>query len=187
MKEAALADNDNPKVVTGGVHFFLNVDKEREEAEESSDDEGVDMGKLRQKLNVNKSKKNEKDLKRATMLMKKKEKKKGQTPSLNFNAISLLHDPQGFAEQLFQKHLQKQRASNKLNLEQKLFVLQLVSRLVGHHQLTVIELYSYFIKYAANSTSRNTSDTLQIPFSETAIRHILPRLTGASDTQPGPT
>lgn len=46
MKEAALADNE--KVVGGGVRFFLGGDKEREEMEdESSDDEKVDMGKLK--------------------------------------------------------------------------------------------------------------------------------------------
>lgn len=33
------------------------------------------------------------------------------------------------------------------NLEQKLLVLQLVSRLVGLHKLTIISLYSYFLKY----------------------------------------
>jgi protein SDA1 len=32
-------------------------------------------------------------------------------------------------------------------LEQKLLVLQLVSRLVGLHKLTIINLYSYFLKY----------------------------------------
>jgi len=48
---------------------------------------------------------------------------------------------------LFSKHLQNSKS--KLNLEQKLLVLQLVSRLVGLHKLTVISLYSYFIKYLA--------------------------------------
>lgn len=70
MKEASLAENE--KVITGGVHFFLGGDKEREEAEDSSDDDGVDMSKLRQKIGVNKkNKKNEKDLKRAAATMKK--------------------------------------------------------------------------------------------------------------------
>ena len=145
MKEAALADNE--KVVTGGVRFFLGGDKEREElADESSDDEAIDVGKLRQKVGINKkSKKAARALEQAAAAVKKKDKKKTQPHALNFSALHLLHDPQGFAESLFTKHLQSTKS--KLNLEQKLFVLQLVSRLIGLHQLTVISFYSYFLKY----------------------------------------
>jgi protein SDA1 len=56
-----------------------------------------------------------------------------------------LHDPQGFAEELFAKHLQSSKS--KLSLENKLAVLQLVTRLVGLHKLTIISIYSYFLKY----------------------------------------
>jgi protein SDA1 len=146
MKEAALADNE--KCVTGGVRFFLGGDKEREELEdESSDeDEAVDMGKLRHQIGVNKkSKKAERRLEKAAASVKRKEKKKNQPHPLNFSALHLLHDPQGFAETLFSKHLQNTKS--KLNLEQKLLVLQLVSRLIGLHKLTVISFYSYFLKY----------------------------------------
>lgn len=145
MKEASLADNE--KVVTGGVRFFLGGDKEREELEdESSDDGGVDIGKLKHQIGINKkTKKKAKAMERAVTTVKKKEKKKNQPHPLNFSALHLLHDPQGFAEMLFSKHLQNTKS--KLNLEHKLLVLQLVSRLVGLHKLTVISLYSYFLKY----------------------------------------
>lgn len=145
MKEAALADNE--KQVVGGVRFFLGGDKEREELEdESSDEEGVDMGKLRHTAGINKkSKKASKALEKAAATVKKKEKKKGQPHPLNFSALHLLHDPQSFAETLFSKHLQNTKS--RLNLEQKLLVLQLVSRLIGLHKLTVISFYSYFLKY----------------------------------------
>lgn len=59
--------------------------------------------------------------------------------------MHLLHDPQGFAESLFNRHLQNSKS--KLNLEQKLLVLNLVTRLVGLHQLFIISLYSYFLKF----------------------------------------
>ena len=146
MKEAALADNE--KCVVGGVRFFLGGDKEREELEDESSDEdnAVDMGKLRHQVGVNKkSKKAERSLAKAAAAVKKKEKKKNQPHSLNFSALHLLNDPQGFAETLFSKHLQSTKS--KLNLEQKLLVLQLVSRLIGLHKLTVISFYSYFLKY----------------------------------------
>ena len=77
-------------------------------------------------------------------LFLQKERKKGQPQQLNFSALHLLHDPQGFAETLYTKHLANSKS--KLNLLQKLLVLQLVSRLVGLHKLTLINLYSYFLK-----------------------------------------
>ncbi|KKY22821.1 putative sda1 domain-containing protein [Phaeomoniella chlamydospora] len=146
MKEASLADNE--KVAVGGVRFFLGGDKEREEhmEDDSGDDDGVDIAKLRHQIGINKkSKKASKQLEKAAATVKRKEKKKGQPHPLNFSALHLLHDPQGFADSLFSKHLQNTRS--KLNLEQKLLVLQLVSRLVGLHKLTIVSLYSYFLKY----------------------------------------
>lgn len=145
MKEAAVADNE--KVVSGGVRFFLGGDKEREEMEDdSSDDDGVDIAKLRHTVGVNKkNKKANKALEQAAAKVKRKERKKGQPHALNFSALHLLHDPQGFAETLFSKHLQNTKS--RLNLEQKLLVLQLASRLIGLHKLTVISFYSYFLKY----------------------------------------
>lgn len=145
MKEASLADNQ--KVIVGGVRFFLGGDKEREELEdESSDEDAVDMGKLKHQMGINKkSKKNSRLMENAMASVKKKERKKKQPHPLNFSAFHLLHDPQGFAESLFSKHLQNTKS--KLNLEQKLFVLQLVSRLIGLHKLTILSFYSYFVKY----------------------------------------
>ena len=145
MKEACLADNE--KVIVGGVRFFLGGDKEREELDdESSDEEAIDLGKLRHQIGINKkSKKKAKVIENAVSMVKRKERKKKQPHPLNFSAFHLLHDPQGFAETLFSKHLQNTRS--KLNLDQKLQVLQLVSRLVGLHKLTIMSLYSYFIKY----------------------------------------
>ncbi|KAJ6078330.1 hypothetical protein N7467_008083 [Penicillium canescens] len=145
MKEAALSENE--KVIIGGVRFFLGGDKEREDMEdESSDDEGVSVGQVKHQLTINKkTRKKARAAEKAIKSVKNKEKKKNQPHPLNFSALHLLHDPQGFAESMFYKHLQNQKS--KLNLEQKLQVLQLVSRLVGLHQLHIMPLYSYFQKY----------------------------------------
>ena len=146
MKEAALADNE--KCIVGGVRFFLGGDKEREELEDESSEEedAIDMGKLRHQVGINKkSKKAERRLEKAAATVRRKEKEKGKPHPLNFSALHLLHDPQGFAEMLFSKHLQNTKS--KLNLEQKVQVLQLVSRLIGLHKLSVISFYSYFLKY----------------------------------------
>lgn len=148
MEVAALSQD--AKVVTSGVRFFLGGDQEREEAaeEESDEEENMDMGKLRHQAGINKKTlKRDRELKAAAAKVKRKERKKKAPHPLNFSALHLLHDPQGFAEKLFQQHLQPAQPKVKLNLEQKLLVLQLVSRLVGLHKLTLLPLYSYFIKY----------------------------------------
>lgn len=170
MKEASLADNE--KVIGGGVRFFLGGDKEREDLEdESSDDEGaIDIGKLKHQVGINKkSRRTKKHMEEAVKKVKKNEKKKNQPHPLNFSALHLLHDPQGFAETLFSKHLQN--GKSKLNLEQKLLVLQLVARLVGLHKLTVISLYSYFIKYL---TPRQPSVTSFLACLAQATHNLVP-------------
>jgi protein SDA1 len=148
MEAAALSEN--AKVVTGGVRFFLGADQEREDAadEVSDEEEDVDMRKLRHVAGINKkTPKRDKELRAAAAKVKRKEKKKNAPTVLNFSALHLLNDPQGFAEKLFQRHLQPSQPKVRLNLDQKLFVLQLVSRLVGLHKLTLIPLYSYFLKF----------------------------------------
>jgi protein SDA1 len=52
MKEACLSDNE--KVVVGGVRFFLGGDKEREEMEDESSDEDIDIKKVKHQSTINK-------------------------------------------------------------------------------------------------------------------------------------
>ncbi|KAF3025492.1 Severe Depolymerization of Actin [Neopestalotiopsis sp. 37M] len=155
MRQACLADNE--KVVVGAVRFFLGGDKEREEMEDDeSEDENIDIRKVKHQIGINKkTKKKAKALEKAVDKVKRQERKKNAPHPLNFSALHLLHDPQGFAEILFQKHLQGSKS--KLSLDTKLLVLQLVTRLVGLHKLTVIELYSWFIKYLTPKQQSATS------------------------------
>ncbi|KAK6074554.1 SDA1 domain-containing protein [Seiridium cupressi] len=155
MREACLSSNE--KVVVSAVRFFLGGDKEREELEDDdSEDENVDVRKVKHQIGINKkTKKKAKALEKAVDKVKRQEKKKNAPHPLNFSALHLLHDPQGFAEILFHKHLQSSKA--RLSLDSKLQILQLVTRLVGLHKLTVIELYSWFIKYLTPKQQSATS------------------------------
>ncbi|RHZ66826.1 Severe Depolymerization of Actin [Aspergillus turcosus] len=155
MKEATLSENE--KVIVGGVRFFLGGDKEREEMEdESSDEEAIDLGRVKHQVGINKkTRKKSRAVEKAKATVKKRERKKNQPHPLNFSALHLLHDPQGFAEALFSKHLQNTKSN--LNLDQKLLVLQLVSRLVGLHRLHIMHLYSYFQKYLTPRQASVTS------------------------------
>ncbi|KAF4460375.1 SDA1 domain [Fusarium albosuccineum] len=168
MKEACLSDNE--KVVIGAVRFFLGGDKEREELEDESSDEEVDLSQVKHQIGINKkTKKSKKAYDRALDKVKRAERKKNKPHPLNFSALHLLHDPQNFAEQLFSKHLQNTKA--KLALETKLLVLQLVTRLVGLHKLTIVSLYSWFIKFL---TPRQQSVTSFLASLAQAVHNLVP-------------
>lgn len=147
MTQASI--HPDAKVVVSGVKFFLGADKEREEAfQENSDDEDeIDTSGLRHKMLMNKkSSKRGKKLEAAVKAVKKKNNSRISATYLNFSAIHLLRDPQQFAEALFDQHLTSKN-SNKFDLDQKIAIMNLISRLVGTHKLTVLGLYSFFLKY----------------------------------------
>lgn len=146
MVQASL--NENIKVATSAVRFFLGADKERDETTESkSDDEDdLDISALRHKMQINKkSGRRGKKLEAALKQVKKKGNAKHSATYLNFSAIHLLRDPQGFAESLFDKYLTS-KSSRKLDHEQKILFTNLVSRLIGVHKLHIIGLYSFLEK-----------------------------------------
>ncbi|CAG7558409.1 unnamed protein product [Fusarium equiseti] len=168
MKEACLSNNE--KVVVGAVRFFLGGDKEREELEDESSDEEVDLSQVKHQMGINKkTKKSKKAYDKAVEKVKRSERKKTKPHPLNFSALHLLHDPQSFAEELFSKHLQNTKA--KLSLDTKILVTQLVTRLVGLHKLTIVALYSWFIKFL---TPKQTSVTSFLASLAQAVHNLVP-------------
>ena len=168
MKEACLAENE--KVVTGAVRFFLGGDKEREELEDEDSEEEVDLSKIRHQMGVNKkTKKKAKSYKSALAKVKRQERKNAKPHPLNFSALHLLHDPQNFAENLFGKHLRNTKST--LKLDSKLLVLQLVTRLVGLHKLTIESLYSWFTE---RLTPRQQSVTSFLASLAQGVHNLVP-------------
>ncbi|KAH6976967.1 SDA1-domain-containing protein [Ilyonectria sp. MPI-CAGE-AT-0026] len=168
MKEACLSENE--KVVIGAVRFFLGGDQEREDLEDESSDEEVDLSKIKHQIGINKkTNKQKKAYEKAVEKVKRMERKKTKPHPLNFSALHLLHDPQDFAEQLFSKHLQNTKA--KLSLDSKLLVLQLVTRLVGLHKLIIVSLYSWFIKFL---TPRQQNVTSFLASLAQAVHNLVP-------------
>ncbi|KAJ2158777.1 Severe Depolymerization of Actin [Coemansia sp. RSA 552] len=79
-----------------------------------------------------------------------KKKKKGQQGA--FDALSLVHDAQGFAEKLFARAYgsataTKRGGSTVDRFSVRLQQLKLVSRLIGHHQLQVMAFYPFLQRY----------------------------------------
>ncbi|GME94199.1 unnamed protein product [Ambrosiozyma monospora] len=98
-------------------------------------------------MQVNKkSSKRGKKLENAIKSMKKKNSQKHSATYLNFSAIHLLRDPQQFAEELYETDLSGKKA-NKFDMDQKIAIMNLISRLIGTHKLTVLGVYSFFLKY----------------------------------------
>lgn len=89
-----------------------------------------------------KTKANARKMDAARKKVKRKSKNKDKAESFNFSALHLLNDAQGFAEKLY----------SKLNVkddrwEVRLMKMNLVSRVIGIHQLTILGFYPLLMKY----------------------------------------
>ncbi len=138
------------RITVAALKFFMghddvDSDVDSDEEEEASMELATreDIYKAFKKGTKASKRKKQLKLKRAQMAMKKLQKAhqdKGKTYS--FTAIQLLHDPQGFGERLFSK-------LNKTNerWETKLLMMNVISRVIGVHQLLILNYYSFLQKY----------------------------------------
>jgi len=130
------------KILVTAVKFFLGTD---EDEDEDSDDEEIPTLKevtMQNRFNK-KTRKREKYLENIKKAHKKK-KKKTNVATYNFSALHLIHDPQEFAEKLFRK-----LEGLTERFEVKLMMLELVSRLIGTHQLILLNYYPYIARFIA--------------------------------------
>jgi len=130
------------KIMVTATKFFLGSDDDDEE-EESDDEEDLPTlkeVKMQNKFNK-KTRKREKYLENIRKAHKKK-KKKSKAPSHNFSALHLVHDPQDFAEKLFKK-----LEGMTERFEVKVMLVELVSRLMGTHQLLVLNFHPYIARF----------------------------------------
>ncbi|KAJ2744366.1 Severe Depolymerization of Actin [Coemansia sp. BCRC 34301] len=82
----------------------------------------------------------------------KKKKRNAGKPVVNFDVLSLIHDPQGFVEKLFARvhsstTATKRGGSTVDRFEVRLVLLKLISRLIGHHQLQLMAFYPFLQRY----------------------------------------
>eukprot|EP00172_Hildenbrandia_rubra_P002215 Plantae.Rhodophyta-Hildenbrandia_rubra.ctg2917.p1 GENE.Plantae.Rhodophyta-Hildenbrandia_rubra.ctg2917~~Plantae.Rhodophyta-Hildenbrandia_rubra.ctg2917.p1 ORF type:complete len:696 (-),score=131.50 Plantae.Rhodophyta-Hildenbrandia_rubra.ctg2917:5935-8022(-) len=151
------------KVTAIATHFLLDSSRyaEDEQSESDSDDEGVGLEKggrkktrdnkkaaemLRQynktgKKSTRKRKKVERQILRRTRQRGKRQNSAEHAP---FSALVLLNDPQSFAERLF-SDIQHRRRNESFAL--RLALLNLLTRIVGTHQVLLLNLYPYLQRY----------------------------------------
>ncbi|KAJ2547884.1 Severe Depolymerization of Actin, partial [Coemansia sp. RSA 1933] len=165
------------KIMVTAVQFFLSPQKKSKDGDESDSEaeegqkESMSRKNIQQVMHqskINKKTKHRKRLlekaNRARKLNQAREegtlkedddaepngKKKGAPVA--FDVLSLIHDPQGFAEKLFARvhsstTATKRGGSTVDRFEVRLLLLKLVSRLIGHHQLQLIALYPFLQRY----------------------------------------
>ncbi|CAI5784819.1 protein SDA1 homolog [Podarcis lilfordi] len=131
------------KILVAGLKFFLGKD---EDEKRGSDSESEDDGPTARDLMVRystgrKTTKNKKKLEKAMQVLKK-HKKKRKPEVFNFSAIHLIHDPQDFSEKLL-----KQLETSKERFEVKMMLMDLISRLVGIHELFLFNYYPFLQRF----------------------------------------
>ncbi|KAF8558438.1 protein required for actin cytoskeleton organization and cell cycle progression [Imleria badia] len=131
------------KVQSASLHFFLGSDEDKEDSDDESDQE-VDIKALHHRREINKKTRSadKKLQKRLNAAKKKKNKPSESTP--NFPALQLLNDPQSFAEKLYDN---LSRYDRRFSLDHKILIMQLLSRVMGSHKLSVLPFYTYILKY----------------------------------------
>ncbi|XP_070160025.1 protein SDA1 homolog [Polyergus mexicanus] len=131
------------KVAVASLKFFLGTDPEEKGSDDSDSDDEPNMKEIMMANKVNKkTKKRQKQLQKAKQSFVKAKKKKSKAPQYNFSALHLIHDPQDFAEKLF-----KQIEKKNDRFEVKLMTLDVVSRLIGLHNLFLLNFYPYIQRF----------------------------------------
>lgn len=131
------------KVMVASLKFFLGHDEDEESENSDSDNNEPDLKAAIMANRVSKkTKKRSKQLENVKKLFKKSQNKKKKAPSFNFSAIHLIHNPQGMAEDLF-----KQLQDGNERFEVKLLHLDVISRLIGIHDLFLFSFYPYITRF----------------------------------------
>ncbi|EFA00563.1 protein SDA1 homolog [Tribolium castaneum] len=130
------------KVMVASMKFFLGKDSDEKDSDSDSDEE-IDPKEVMMANKVNKkTRKREKQLSKVKKLASKAYKKKSAAPVFNFSALHLIHDPQGMAEKLF-----NQMETTNKRFEIKILTLDVISRLIGLHQLFLFSYYPYIQRF----------------------------------------
>jgi protein SDA1 len=186
-KIAECCFSKHTKIAVSALSFFIGredkdgegeVDKKDSDSE--SEDEKDKTKAIRQLLSSNKV--NKKTRKRKKMLQKTSkimnaDKRKGKAQSFNFSALHLIYDPQEMADRML-----RQLEKSTERYEVKLMMMDMISRLIGVHQLMVLNFYSFIQRYLQPHqkdvtrillfVSQSSHDLVLPDVLETLIKHI---------------
>ena len=121
----------------------MGHDDDEKGSDDSDTENEIDLKSALIQSRVNKkTKKRKKQLEQIKKQAVKQQKKKKNAVSFNFSAIHLIHNPQGMAEGLF-----KQMQAGNERFEVKLMHLDVISRLIGIHELFLFSFYPYITRF----------------------------------------
>lgn len=129
------------KVMVASLKFFLSRNEEEKDENSDSEDEIDPRDTMISNKFNKKTRKREKMVDKVKKIAKKMKKKKEKAPIFNFSALHLINNPQGFAEKLF-----KQMESSNDRFEVKLMSLDVISRLIGLHNLFLFNYYPFIAR-----------------------------------------
>lgn len=129
--------------MVAALKFFQSSDdpEPTKDSDDSDDEINPQAKALANKFNK-KTRKRKNMLEKTKKAAAKEKKKKGDAPSFNFSALNLIHDPQSFAEKLFAQ-LEKRHE----RFEVRLMTIDVISRLIGLHQLFLFNFYPYIQRF----------------------------------------
>jgi protein SDA1 len=155
ISEACL--HSNPKIIVAASKFFLILDYDFDSDPESSDSEGGDkIALLTQRKGKKLKKQKEAKLDRAIEQEKRKQKRRNLVKfSTDFLPIDLIHDPQAFVEKLFSK---LKKSNDKY--EVKLYMLRLISRMIGRHKIQLLQFYPNLLRYLTSHNKDRIGEVL---------------------------
>lgn len=137
------------KILVTALQFFLGTDEYDEEEKDSSDEEEdrrEALNDLKDTLKANKfnksTRKRQKLLDRVKKTVRTNENKEKKKKPYDFSALHLINDPQTLAEKLL-TYLE----STSERFEVKLMIMNFISRLIGVHELLLLNFYPLITRY----------------------------------------
>lgn len=137
------------KILVTALQFFLGTDEKEDKEEDSSDDEEEKrdaLNQLKETLMANRfnksTRKRQKLLDRVKKSVRTMNNKEKKPETFNFSAIHLINDPQSLAESLLTSI-----ETTSERFEVKIMMMNLLSRLIGIHELVLLNFYPLITRY----------------------------------------
>ena len=135
------------KLMMTAIRFFLNADEEMAVDSDEEEEHALMVSTAKDAFNIHHknvaaSTKKVRKYKRALKTVKSNSKKDRRNGTVTFQALMLLHDPQGLAEKMFGR-----LKSSTDSFEVKMAMMNLISRLIGTHELLVLNFYPFLQRY----------------------------------------
>lgn len=153
------------KILVASLKFFLGTDEDEEDSSDSEPEVDLKAAMIANRV-TKKTKKRTKHLENVKKQYKKAHNEKNKASTFNFSAIHLIHNPQDMAERLF-----KQLQDTNERFEVKLLYLDVISRLIGIHDLFIFSFYPYITRFI-QPQQRQVTRILQ--FGAQATHNLVP-------------